>query len=438
MGKVRGTRKCCNPFFDKKHPKYVIVFSVNDKLVEFAKDRKIKLKSNGNICHACRNKIYKYKVRECTDQSIDESISNQPSTSSGILEASSSLETNLTNMDYVDSLIGAESDDNAESDDSSSYAHDFSIELIDTEAVTKCTNELLNHLDLERIKAQRMRGKQYQIDLFYNLMVRLSKIVFPEVTAEFTNKIIEQLKEKFEETESRNVKIKILSILPREWSVETIQNIFESASYHIVYHSKKLVAKYGILCDTIKKTGTKIPENTLEKIKEFYRSDDISRACPGLRDYAKSYDENGQRIKMQRRLILLNLREAYEVFKTENPNDKIGFSKFCSVRPPECVLASATHGIHTTCVCVKHQNVKLIIQALQKIEIVDRAQTYRDLMQMLLCTETNDNCRLNKCDLCPGIGGNGQRSSLRSTLFVQFEEKLIEKISFKQWINAGS
>lgn len=88
--------------------------------------------------------------------------------------------------------------------------------------------------------------------------------------------------------------------------------------------------------------------------------------------------------------------------------------------------------------CLYHQNAKLILHGLQKIGIVDRTQTYRDVMGVLQCTEPEDKCRLNECILCPGIEGNENNEGLRSILLNRFEDNIIEDITIKQWVNAGS
>lgn len=86
----------------------------------------------------------------------------------------------------------------------------------------------------------------------------------------------------------------------------------------MIYTTKSLVHDKGILCDANKRIGTKfVHEDTAKKIKEFYYSDDISRACPGIREYIMKSDANGEKEKVQRRLILMNLREAYILFKDE-------------------------------------------------------------------------------------------------------------------------
>ena len=67
---------------------------------------------------------------------------------------------------------------------------------------------------------------------------------------------------------------------------------------------------------------------------------------PGMKD-VKSVLEGGQKIKKQKRLLLANLKELYREFKIRNPETKIGFSRFASMRPKYCILAGAA------CVCAR-------------------------------------------------------------------------------------
>lgn len=81
---------------------------------------------------------------------------------------------------------------------------------------------------------------------------------------------------------------------------------------------------------------------------------------PGMNDYISIRNDEGQRIKTQRRLILSNLKELYVIFRERNAALKIGFSMFASLRPKHCVLAGGS-GTHTICVCSIHQNIKLMM-----------------------------------------------------------------------------
>ena len=62
---------------------------------------------------------------------------------------------------------------------------------------------------------------------------------------------------------------------------------------------------------------------------------------------------NGKCEHRQKRLVLCNLKEVYKQFKTLHPETKVGLSKFCELRPRECVLAGAS-GTHSVRVCTIH------------------------------------------------------------------------------------
>ena len=77
-----------------------------------------------------------------------------------------------------------------------------------------------------------------------------------------------------------------------------------------------------------KKRSDALTEEEANKVEEFFMRDDISRICPGKKDFVSVKTPSG-RVQKQKRLLLLNIHEAYEVFKEEN-DIKIGKSKFAS------------------------------------------------------------------------------------------------------------
>lgn len=81
---------------------------------------------------------------------------------------------------------------------------------------------------------------------------------------------------------------------------------------------------------------------------------------PGKKDFVSIKNEDGSRTQVQKRLILSNLKELFQRFRDEHSDETVGFSKFASLRPRNCVLAGAS-GTHTICVCVIHQNIKLMM-----------------------------------------------------------------------------
>lgn len=205
-------------------------------------------------------------------------------------------------------------------------------------------------------------------------------------------KILKQLKAKFAETTKKDKKIQILSLLPRSWSVYKISKQFNTTK-HLAKITKKLVAENGILCHPKKRVGWRtIDDQAVRRVKEFYSSDDISRVCPGKRDYV-TVDENNQKIAKQRRLVLMNLKEAYALFKEQNIGLKIGFSKF---------------------------------EPMKKLLGLD---SYRDLFKKMLCAEPKDNCNLNKCTDCPGV------KEMEKFLMEIMTSNEMESVPFKQWVN---
>lgn len=182
------------------------------------------------------------------------------------------------------------------------------------------------------------------------------------------SKIIEKLKEAFHTTDDRDRKIQILTI-SEDWSFKTIQENF-AASKHMITVAKKTVEEHGILSSPNVKTGKKLNPATQNCVVDFYNSDFMSRVMPGNKNYV-TVRENGEKIHKQKRLILSNLKETYHLFKKKYPHLKIGFSKFCELRPKHCVLPGA-NGTHSICVCAIHENVsKTIIGVGQNIFFID-------------------------------------------------------------------
>ena len=111
---------------------------------------------------------------------------------------------------------------------------------------------------------------------------------------------------------------------------------------------------------------------------------------PGKKDYV-SISKN---VHQQKRLLLSNLKELFISFKQKHEDIKIGYSKFCSLRPKWCILPGA-NGTHSVCVCTYHQNTKLLVEAMNS------GDSYKDLLQKLVCFLSNKECMLGRCEQCP-------------------------------------
>jgi hypothetical protein len=104
--------------------------------------------------------------------------------------------------------------------------------------------------------------------------------------------------------------------------------------------------------------GKALSEETKRCVIDFYCDDEYSRLMPGKKDCVSI----ARNVKKQKRLLLCDLKELYAAFKQKYPDLKVGFSKFCSLKPKWCVLVGCS-GIHSVCVCTIHQNVVLMLGA---------------------------------------------------------------------------
>ncbi|KAK2721504.1 hypothetical protein QYM36_003703 [Artemia franciscana] len=188
----------------------------------------------------------------------------------------------------------------------------------------------------------------------------------------------------------------------------------------MVKQARKLKREKGILAIPDPKKGNTLSENTVKLVTDFYQCDENSKILPGAKDKVRIKKD----IYRQKRLILSNLRELYSCFKWECPDLKIGFSKFCSIRPKWCVLAGSA-GTHTVCVCSIHQNVKLLLDAV-KIE-----ESYKDLIKMLVCNVENSECMLRHCDNCPSDDALIEYLTAKLSEDYDLEEEII----ISQWVN---
>lgn len=125
--------------------------------------------------------------------------------------------------------------------------------------------------------------------------------------------------------------------------------------------------------------------------------------------------------------MLLNLKELYNEFKKINPDLKVGFSKFASLRPKQCVLAGST-GTHSVCVCVIHQNVKLMCEGVFKRDY-DKLKyfDYHTWLNFGICGNPTASCYFSECEQCPAF------ERLRPIIQSYFDRHEIETVQYNLW-----
>ena len=85
--------------------------------------------------------------------------------------------------------------------------------------------------------------------------------------------------------------------------------------------------------------------------------------------------------------------------------------------------------MHRVCICVEHQNVKLMMNALPtKID-------YKTLLEMISCNIENRNCMLRSCELCPSL------DILESHLIHLFRSNDYDEnslVKYREWLQTDT
>ncbi|XP_048845329.1 uncharacterized protein LOC125716737 isoform X3 [Brienomyrus brachyistius] len=235
------------------------------------------------------------------------------------------------------------------------------------------------------------------------------------------DRLLTLLKERVRSAPNHREKIKLLTLAPESWSQQQTAKEF-GVTIYLVKRAREHKKKEGILAEVAPKKGWALSEDIVQRIIAHYQDEEFSRMCPGMKDCVSVKTDDGTVYK-QKRLILVNLKELYLEYTKRHPDDDVGISKFCELRPLWCRTVNAS-GMHSACVCQIHQNVKLMTAALPG------SDTYKDILEKMVCCTENRDCMLHLCDDCPG---SDALDLYLTNLFKDSEYDLDDEISFQQW-----
>ena len=414
-----GQKKCCDPL--ENHPTKIMVRSlrvITPAMAEKWNTEDVRLVPGKKLCTCCRKQLSR-QAAPCTS--------------------------------HHDSDIGAESDGEVdEASNSDSFGDDVH--------VSTQLSALLVSISESPIVKKRMLVKSYADDKMRRIEEGIRKVLGlePSKVEEDFKEMILQLKHKFDDSEKVSEKVQVLTVLPQSWSIRRIQEEF-GATYRTARLSKQLAASEGIMATPNARLGKVLPKAVEEKVVAFYLSDNVSRMMPGSKDYVSMYI-HGKKERVQKRLLLFSLRDAYLQFLDENVGLKIGLTKFKEFRPRNVILAGAS-GSHNVCVCTTHQNVKLMIEGSKVLTLEgirrmcgeDGDITYKHLLASLLCKPALPACYLGTCALCGNIESIADICShcdqgeecpsctkvthLKKVLVAGLEEQCVDSVSYKAWVS---
>nr|CAH0100961.1 unnamed protein product [Daphnia galeata] len=107
--------------------------------------------------------------------------------------------------------------------------------------------------------------------------------------------LLDALREKVKSTKNRSERLSLLTLAPSSLTLDQINNYFA--------HPPK------------KRNGHCLTDEEKSRIIDFYTSDDCSRQLPGMKNVKSVKQPNGKRLKIQKRLLLINIKELYDEYK---------------------------------------------------------------------------------------------------------------------------
>ena len=272
-------------------------------------------------------------------------------------------------------------------------------------------NDALEVLGVSKIPESRSQDSKLVEDKIKELGMKIrTKLEIPEPNLSTGEKVMEQFTSNFNSM-NKTDKYRVLTSMPTDCSRDMLKNTF-GVTERTARRAQDLQKENGLLCTPNPKPGKRLSEEVTMKAKTFYEEDTVSRQMASKKD-GVSMIVNGEKQQVQKRQILCTVYEAYLDFKDKNPDIKIGFSKFAEARPKNVVLPGAT-GTHNVCVCVHHQNPKLMIDH-SKIknesgfkELIGKGEEnsfsedikYQHLLARLMCNPPNISCWLGECEEC--------------------------------------
>lgn len=128
-----------------------------------------------------------------------------------------------------------------------------------------------------------------------------------------------------------------------------------------------------------------------KRIQEFFEMDEHSRMCPGKKEFVRK-----GKLTKQKRFLTDTLRNFHSKFLTIFPDSKVSYSQFCKLRPFWVKFMKLAD--RDTCKSIIHENMKLLINALFKLDIL-AVKTCDDLINTVCCSK-NESCLFRECTAC--------------------------------------
>lgn len=128
-----------------------------------------------------------------------------------------------------------------------------------------------------------------------------------------------------------------------------------------------------------------------EDVRKFFERDDVSKMCPGRKDFVTF-----RKVRMQKRLLLASEQKLHLKFCETSPY-KLGYSTFCKLKP--FWVRPPTVSDRETCACKICSNIEFLVSAMYKMNIIDKGDP-TELSSYMCCDVNSVACLQRSCTAC--------------------------------------
>ncbi|KAJ8977144.1 hypothetical protein NQ317_016810 [Molorchus minor] len=155
------------------------------------------------------------------------------------------------------------------------------------------------------------------------------------------------------------------------------------------------------------------------KIVNFFEKDEVSRMCPGKRDFIRR-----GATKNQKRILLNTVKDLHPKFMRDTG---IKLSYMTLLREKPFWVVNLTAKDRDTCLCVRHENFAFIVNKLYRVNQVNFGNVSK-LIKDVSCDETSYDCMFSLCDKCKEIPMTASENGEDSTNYFQWQSSTEERL----------
>ncbi len=163
-----------------------------------------------------------------------------------------------------------------------------------------------------------------------------------------------------------------------------------------------------------RKRNCRVADGIINRVKDFYSRDDVSRITTGKRQTLTQ-----KKNKKQKRFLSDTIKNLPRKFMAEEQSS-ISYSLFCMLRP--FWVVHPTLSDRDTCMCKMHENLGFLVQKLHHLKVISTVNL-EDLMKEITCDTENRKCMYGECSECKDL------SCPVSTLY-----SAESNVSYIQWV----